>query len=281
MTIRLAIFDLYDQFPNKGLASIQDIIARFAQREGLHIAVDVFDVRAKTEVPDLSYDLYIATGGPGSPLDTEGSAWEAAYFKTLDALIAHNQNPNAIPKPIFMICHSFQLFCRQYGFGRVCPRKSESFGIYPTQRMPTSEGEPFLEGLSDPFWIADFRKFQVLDLNQTQLDSWGGKLLCMEKSRPHIDLPPAVMALRFSDWIFGTQFHPEADPEGMIYWFNEEEKKQAIIAEHGQEKYDDMLTHLYDTDKLAMTFETILPAFLRISTQHILQSHDSVRSSSL
>jgi hypothetical protein len=40
-------------------------------------------VRQKNEVPDLTYDIYISSGGPGSPLDSIGSDWEAAYFSWL------------------------------------------------------------------------------------------------------------------------------------------------------------------------------------------------------
>lgn len=270
MSLRLAIFDLYDQYPNKGLGNIKALVGEFAQQEDIEIEIEVFDVRAKSEVPDLSFDFYLATGGPGSPLDSQGSAWEKVYFQSLDRILEHNRRTDAFPKPFFMICHSFQLFCRHYNFGTVCPRKSESFGIYPVRRTPESEGEAFLDGLDNPFWIADFRHFQVLDLNRKKLDEWGGKLLCLEKERPHIDLEPAIMAIRFNEWVFGTQFHPEAEAEGMLYWFTEDEKKQAIIKEHGKEKYDDMLLHLNDPDKLALTYATVLPAFLKFSTEHIL-----------
>lgn len=275
MKLRLAIFDLYDRYPNKGLANIKALIREFSQKEGLDLQFEVFDVRAKQEVPDLNFDFYLATGGPGSPLESEGSDWEAVYFRSLDAILAHNRQPDVVAKPLFMICHSFQLFCRYYRFGEVSARRSESFGLYPVRRTPESAGEPFFEGLPERFWIADFRKFQVLKLNREKLERWGGRLLCLEKKRPHVELEPAIMAIRFNDWVFGTQFHPEAEAEGMLYWFQEEEKKQAIVEEHGQEKYEQMLTHLNDPDKLALTYDTILPAFLRFSTRHILRSYDS------
>jgi homoserine O-succinyltransferase len=42
----------------------------------LNIVYHIFDVRSKNEVPDLSYDAYISSGGPGSPIDSAGSIWE-------------------------------------------------------------------------------------------------------------------------------------------------------------------------------------------------------------
>ncbi len=272
-TLRLAIFDLYDRYPNKGMESIHEIIRNFSQYMPFDITFEVFDVRAENQVPDLSFDLYIATGGPGSPIESIDSDWEKNLFASWDAILAHNARPETLKKPLFLICHSFQLFCRHYGFGEVSARYKESFGVYPTHRQ--EDREPFFAGLPRDFWIADFRKYQVLNLNEEKLAEWGGKLLCLEKERPHIDFDPAIMAIRFNDWTFGTQFHPEGEAEGMLYWFGKEEKKNAIINAHGQDKYDDMVFHLRDPEKIALTHSTILPNFLNHSTQYILDAKRS------
>jgi GMP synthase-like glutamine amidotransferase len=44
----------------------------------------------------------------------------------------------------------------------------------------------------------------------------GVTILRLEKERPHVNLERAIMAIRFSKEVFGTQFHPEADGEGML-----------------------------------------------------------------
>ncbi|MEI9933338.1 MAG: hypothetical protein WDM71_00415 [Ferruginibacter sp.] len=39
--------------------------------------------------------------------------------------------------------------------------------------------------------------------------------MAIEKERPHVALPRAIMAVRFNDYMIGFQFHPEADAVGM------------------------------------------------------------------
>src|SRR5437868_12996470 len=91
----------------------------------------------------------------------------------------------------------------------------------------------------------------------------GAKILAIEKERPHVNYERAVMAIRFTDEIFGTQFHPEADPLGMTHYLLRADKQEHIVRHHGIEKYDEMLLHLNDNDKLKRTQQTILPGFLR------------------
>ena len=76
-------------------------------------------------------------------------------------------------------------------------------------------------------------------------------------------LEQAIMCIRFSREIIGTQFHPEADAEGMLRYFLREDKKASIINNHGEAKYNDMIAHLNDPDKILMTESAIIPTFLK------------------
>lgn len=62
--------------------------------------------------------------------------------------------------------------------------------------------------------------------------------------------------------MIGTQFHPEADPTGMKIYLLQEEKKEAIIKNHGEDKYYDMLNSLENPDRIMLTKSVILPNFL-------------------
>ena len=90
----------------------------------------------------------------------------------------------------------------------------------------------------------------------------GMQLLAIEKERPHIDLPRALMAIRFSEYFFSTQFHPEADSKGISTLLLKDEKKKEVVNEHGLDKYNEMLEHLEDPDKITLTQNTIIPNFL-------------------
>ncbi|MCU0375922.1 MAG: GMP synthase [Chitinophagaceae bacterium] len=262
--LRIAILDLYEGYANQGMRCIRQIIQDFSAVEGIPVYTQEFDVRLKNEVPDLSFDLFISSGGPGSPLDTIDTAWEKAYFEWFAALEQWNGNAeNMQKKPAFFICHSFQLICRHYGVGTVNKRKSTSFGVFPIHPVVDVNAEPVFNGLKNPFYAVDSRDYQVIQPNHQRIRQLGAKILCIEKDRPHIPLERAIMSIRFNPWMMGTQFHPEADAIGMSMYLQTEEKKQTVIAAHGEEKWSSMIEHLEDPDKIMYTQQKILPNFLK------------------
>jgi hypothetical protein len=130
--------------------------------------------------------------------------------------------------------------------------------------------EPFVDGLGDPFWAVDSRDYQFIEPDTKAMIEFGAKVVAIEKNRPHIPLERAVMAVRFTDEVFGTQFHPEADAEGMRRYFLQADKKQAVINEHGEEKFYDMIEYLKDPDKIMLTESVIIPTFLKNAADAIL-----------
>ena len=89
--IRIAVLDLYDGVANQGMRGIRETIQRFYKNLSIEISWDEFNVRQKNEIPDLSYDIFISSGGPGSPLETKDSNWEAGYFKWLQQVAQWNK----------------------------------------------------------------------------------------------------------------------------------------------------------------------------------------------
>lgn len=262
-SISIAILDLYDGQPNEGMRCLKELVRNFAASAPLQVTCDIFDVRHKNEMAGLDYDLYISSGGPGSPVESEGSAWENRFFELMDGIRDHNQQFPERQKNVFLICHSFQLFCRYYGLGEISKRKSTSFGIFPVHKTADGLREPFFENLENPFWAVDSRDWQVTDPDEAMLRVWGGHVLCREKVRPHVELDRATMAIRFDGAFFGTQFHPEADAEGMLRYFQQQEKRDIIVEKYGLDKYHDMIRYLSDPEKIALTHDTLIPAFLR------------------
>ena len=72
-TLRIAILDLYEGQANQGMRCIRELLNQYAEIHHLDFHWEEFDVRLEKQVPDLSFDIYISSGGPGSPLDSEGS----------------------------------------------------------------------------------------------------------------------------------------------------------------------------------------------------------------
>ena len=149
--IKVAILDLYDGVANEGMRGFRDILDRYKVKHNLNLSYQVFDVRKKAQVPGLEFDAYISSGGPGSPLESEGNEWEKKYFQLMARLEAHNKSEATNKKHVFFVCHSFQLMCRRLGLGDVNTRKSESFGVFPTHVTEAGQSEPLFEGLADPF----------------------------------------------------------------------------------------------------------------------------------
>jgi homoserine O-succinyltransferase/O-acetyltransferase len=268
--IKIAILDLYEGHANEGMRCIREILNQFSEANNLDLEWDEFDVRRKNEVPDMSYDFFISSGGPGDPLESRYSDWEKAYFTWLKDVERWNNNPDhAQKKYIFFICHSFQLACRHYNIGVVRKRRSTAFGIFPIHMLEAGFEEPVFKGLTDPFYAVDSRDFQVVQPNYTVLEKMGAKILCIEKERRHVPYERAIMGVRFNEYMIGTQFHPEADAIGMTMYLQREDKKKTIIESHGEDKWHSMIKHLNDPDKIRLTYSQVLPNFLNLAVEHM------------
>ena len=259
--IKAALIDLYNNEENLGIGAIEKLLSDFDGKiSNQSLSHQTFETRYKAEIPDLSYDIYISSGGPGSPFDGEGTVWEKKYFNLLEKLWNHNQS-NDRKKYLFFICHSFQMMARFFDLGLVSKRKSRSFGIFPVHKTEAGMTDPILKDLPEPFFAADFRWWQVTQPNKKVFSELGAEILALEKIRPHVDYERAIMAIRISPEIFGVQFHPEAHPEGMRYHYQKENVKQKIIDEHGEKKYEYLLEQLEDPEKVELTQKTVMPLF--------------------
>ena len=262
--IRAALLDMYNGEQNRGIPMLKSILGRYADV----MEFDHFDVRAKGEIPGLDYNIYVFSGGPGDPLES-GGKWQSPFFNLIEDLWEHNLQPTEDKKHCFFICHSFQMACHHFGLGEVSQRYKMSFGTYPVYKTHDGKDEPFFEGLPDPFYIADFRRYQVTNPNQNRFKEMGAKILSLEKLRPHVQFERAIMAVRFSPYMIGTQFHPEADPGGLLQYFMEDARKNSIIEEHGESRYNRMIRDLSNPTKIQRTFETLIPAFLESAVEEL------------
>ncbi len=264
MKLQATIIDLYDNEPNQGMRCLQDLLKEADNRfDDIKLKYDIYETRYKNEIPNLDYDIYISSGGPGSPFDGMGKEWEKKYFNLLDKIWTNNQNSANKKKYLFFICHSFQIMVRYFELGKVIERESRSFGIVPVHKTNFGKEDKILKSLPNPFLAADFRNWQAIQPDKNKFSEFDAKLLCIEDYHAHDpNLERAMMAIRISDEIFGTQFHPEADPESMYYHFKQPEKRKEVIEEYGEEKLKIMLERLETPDNITLTRNTVLPTFL-------------------
>lgn len=266
-TIAIAVLDMYNGEPNQGMRCIIDIINRFNQI----VTFQIFDVRRKSELPDIKkFDIYISTGGPGNPLEGDGN-WDLKYYGFIDELTKWN-NENKVKKHVLFICHSFQMACKHFGVAEITKRKDTSFGVMTIHKTKEGLQDPLFAGLADPFYAIDSRDYQVVQPKLSVFSKKGAKIISLEKIRDHVQYERAIMAVRFTAYFVGTQFHPEADPISFISHLRNKEVKEKIRDMKGKRKFRNMLEDLLDDDKIYKTNETLIPNFLRIAINDIMTS---------
>jgi GMP synthase-like glutamine amidotransferase len=265
--ITIALLDMYDGVPNQGMRCIIDIISRFEPIVGFKI----FDVRGKGELPEISkYDIYISTGGPGNPLVGDGN-WDVKYYSFIDELNTWNAENN-IKKHVLFICHSFQMACKHFGLAEITKRNDTSFGVMTMHKTKEGLNDSLFEGLADPFYAIDSRDYQVVQPNLNVFKKKGATIISLEKIRDHVQYERAIMAVRFTPYFVGTQFHPEADPISFISHLRNKEAKDRIREMKGKRKFRNMLEDLLDDDKIYRTNETLIPNFLRTAINDLIRT---------
>jgi GMP synthase-like glutamine amidotransferase len=250
--IKIALLDMYAGAPNMGMRCLHNIVNEWGASRGIEVQLKVYDTRGNCEIPDDQYDIYISSGGPGSPLDSATEEWDKMYTKWLEHMYA-------LHKPVFLICHSFQIACRHFDLGKVCLRKSRQIGILPVHSLIEDD---LFNNLEDTFYAMESRSYQIIAPNDNKMLLMNAQIMALEKMRPAIPLERAIMAIKFSEKMYGVQFHPEAELKELILYFNEPSTKDLIVNELGTAKWERIINHLDETSPIQHTYSHLMPNFL-------------------
>lgn len=250
--IRIAILDMYDGAPNLGMRCIHSIIQDWSELRNQQVAVSVFNTRGNGELPTTDFEIYIASGGPGSPLDTAAESWDIEFTNWLGKM-------HALDKLVFLICHSFQLACRHFDLGTVCLRKSKQIGVLPVHTLIEDD---LFKDLQETFYALESRSYQIIAPNDEKIQKMGAQILALEKMRPQIPLERAIMAIKFSENMYGVQFHPEASLNELRIYFNEASTKQLVIEEFSMGKWNSIMAHLDEQSPIINTHTYLMRNFL-------------------
>lgn len=274
--LKVAVIDLYNNEQNEGMRCIKEIVQDGNNYNSqFNITFDVFDTRFKNEIPDMGYNIFISSGGPGSPYEGENQKWDNNYFKLIDSIWNNNQSELNSKKYIFFVCHSFQMMTRYFKFAEITERERKSFGVLPIQKTVAGENDLILKDLSNPFYAADFRQFQVVNQNNKILNELGAEIIAYEvRPDSESNYENALMGIRISEEIVGTQFHPEADPESMMYHFKQPDRKLQIVERYDEKTYFEMIDMLEDPDKIKLTRKSVIPSFLNSAVDYFLNYYE-------
>ena len=266
MKIRLALLNMYDGLSNQGMRALREILDEFSDE----IEYTEFDVRGKHEIPGTDFQIYLSSGGPGNPNEGD-DIWDKNWYNLVDSIWNHNKA--AIypqdKKYVFFICHSFQMACAHFQLGEVTRRVVPSFGIYPCHKTAAGREDWLLEGLNDPYFIVDSRDWQLIQPKLKVFKDRGATIISLEKIRTHVEYERAIMAVRFSNEMVGTQYHPEADPQGMLLHFSKNENKEVILKNYSVRKYTAMMKSLEHPERIELTRSLIIPTFLKDSIKKL------------
>lgn len=258
--VKVAILDMYaDKQGQQGIRCINDILHNIDH----NISIEYFNVRGLYEIPDMSFDLYISTGGPGNPLEYNIN-WSEKYFKFIDEIFEWNANTSNQPKYLFAICHSFQILCAYKSIGSISKRERFSLGITPIQKTTAGKMDTAFFSLEDVFYAADHRYFQVIDPDLVKIQANGYEILALEKTGLDKNIQRSIMAVRFDPYMIGTQFHPEADILGMHQLMLNKELTDEMIRVLGSDSVELMKSDIENPQKLLHTHQTLLPGFIKL-----------------
>ena len=264
IAIKVAVLDMNNGARNIGVRNIKRIVERFSHRvRAAHLQVDfevdLFHVRDRNEVPDTTYDIYLCSGGPGSPLDDHGRECEIRFFNLIDQLIDHNAAKDN-KKFLFGICHSFQMMVKKFDVAKLTKRDQRKIGVVPIIKTREGERDMLFDGLDGKFYAFDNRDWQAVDPDLQKLKQIGAAVLSYEANGRGYG--KAVTAIRYTPEIETVQFHPEAEKHGILMRLSDPHEKKEIVEMMGDAKFDELIQSLNNPEKLMRTYKTILPGFL-------------------
>jgi hypothetical protein len=132
-------------------------------------------------------------------------------------------------------------------------------GILPVHTLIE---DALFTGLQETFYALESRVYQIIAPNDKKLKQMNAQIMALEKIRPQVPLERAIMAIRFSENMYGVQFHPEASLADLIFYFNEPKTKQSIMEEFGVEKWQKIVDHLDADSPIQTTYSNLIPNFL-------------------
>lgn len=265
-SLRLCLVDMNNGHPNQAMRCFRVLIDGFfakvkAHNPGLDARMIVVQPRNQHELPPDDCDLYLSSGGPGSPFEHDGEPWLDAYRAWLDSIAERNLRDETAAPGLLGVCYTFELLIVHYRVADMVQRSSRKFGVMPVYMTDDGLQHPLTAPFRDRLFAFENRSWEAVNLDERRLRELGGKLLARE-SRDGVSKGRGLLAFSFAPGIEGTQFHPEADKPGVVAWLRKREQAEAFIEAYGAITYQRMLRTLDNPERLAKTFTTLIPGWL-------------------
>jgi len=264
--LRLCIVDMNNAHVNQAMRCLRGLAASFfaqATARNPDLSCELVEVSPRdtgNPVP-RDCDLYLSSGGPGSPFDGDGQPWLDDYGRFSDHVAESAARGGAQRRGLLAICYSFEMVLRHFELARIGPRAERKFGVMPIYTTAEGQRHPLLAAFGDRLFAFEHRNWEAVELDEARLRALGGHLLARE-SRDGVSKGRALLALDVAPGIEAVQFHPEADRPGVMNWVARPEQAAAFKAVYGEVTYQAMLRTLDDPRRLARTFALVIPGWL-------------------
>ncbi len=124
---RLCLVDMNDGHVNQAMRCLRTISAAFFRR--IHstnpgVPCELVETSPRNTEDDIpgDCDLYLSSGGPGSPFDGDGKAWVHRYYRFLDAVVDAAEDGGPDQRALFGVCYSFEMIVRHFKIATMQPR---------------------------------------------------------------------------------------------------------------------------------------------------------------
>ena len=262
---RLCIVDMNDGHVNQAMRCFRTIASRFFKRvthANPAVRCELVEVSPRNTEDDIPpADLYLSSGGPGSPFDGDGKEWVNRYYRFLDNVVDAADDGGPEQQALFAVCYSFEMIIRHFKVATMAPRSERKFGVMPVYMTDEGQEHPLTSPFADRLFAFEHRNWEAVGLDESALARHGGTLLARE-SRDGFSKGEALMAFDFAPGVEGVQFHPEADRPGVMAWVARPDQAAAFKEAYGITTYERMVKTVDDPMRLARTFALMIPGFL-------------------
>jgi GMP synthase-like glutamine amidotransferase len=264
--LSVCIVDMNNGHVNQAMRCLRGIVAQFFERvraanPGLPCILTEVSPRDTNAPVPRGCDLYLSSGGPGSPYDGDGAPWSLDYVRFLDGIVDASVRGGPDQRALFGVCYSFEMIVRHFELAEVAPRAERKFGVMPVYMTPAGQKHPLLGAFGDRLFAFEHRNWEAVDLDRAKLAALGGELLALE-SRDGVSKGRAILGLDVAPGVEAVQFHPEADRAGVVNWVSRPEQASAFKATYGEVTYQAMLRTLDDPRRLARTYALVIPGWM-------------------
>ena len=166
-----------------------------AKNPGLELDFVHVEPRNKGELPDRSADLFLSSGGPGSPYDGYEDPWCTGYRAFLDHVVEQNRSSPDTGPQVLAVCHSYELATIHFQVAKISQRPAgRRFGVMPIYVTREGLGHTLFKPFGDRLFAWEHRFWEAVDLDDKRLANLGGRLLARERRDGKADKGAAAWA---------------------------------------------------------------------------------------